>query len=106
MIHLYIFDTEQKAITGCNFIHNLLLQYLENYNANSYFEPLQIPETAPLRFRGKWLIKLPVKEIKQGIESERWKALKNRIINMPQFNPDNLYEITLDQFNQYMNRET
>lgn len=105
MVHFYLLDTEKEADKASSWIQDKLLGLINNYDAIKWFTPLQIPETAPLKFRGKWIVKLPVGELKTGLEGERWRLLKTEITSMDKYDVARVYSITLEDFNKYMNRE-
>ncbi len=101
-VHFYLFDTRKQAEAGQDKINELMKKIVPRYNASRWAYAKQIPIDSPrANFAGKWLVKLPY--IKRDLSSTyAWKMLKDRITELPAYDPERKFEVSKAQYKEAM----
>lgn len=99
MVFIYLFDTLQQANNANNYLTNLVNRLGIDCTSFSVVRQIPLSITNPT-FVGKYYIILPNDTSKKRF----WDVLKIRITSLPNYNPDRLFKITREQYNQIIER--
>ncbi len=89
-VNLYIADTKAQSIKIVNWLNNKLGNWTNG--------AVKIPNSAPLKFRGKYFIKLPY--IKR--HSKLWRAIKNKVSQLDGFKAANLLRVNVSVIRKHL----